>query len=108
MVLWQDLLTRSCMSQASVDDRTCQPSSCASQLLSAMPAKCFARQVRCGLPAASAQPASLPAELHVEAGMRDITDAFKFWSWALKQLPGEDPIFNCTRWMAFVQHAVWG
>eukprot|EP00891_Asterochloris_glomerata_P000446 jgi/Astpho2/446/fgenesh1_pg.00011_%23_37_t len=40
------------------------------------------------------QPA--PSELHVEAGMRDVTDAFKFWSWALKQLPGEDPTFNCT------------
>ena len=40
--------------------------------------------------------------------MRDVTDAFKFWSWALKQLPGEDPTFNCTRWVAFAQHAAWG
>ena len=74
--------------------------SCACQLVSALPAKSSACQVHCGLPVASGPPdlTCMPtAELHVEAGMRDVTDAFKFWSWALKQLPGEDPTFNCTR-----------
>ena len=74
-----------------------------------LPAKSL---VCCGLPVAAATPDMpsnlLIAELHVEAGMRDVTDAFKFWSWALKQLPGEDPTFNCTRWVAFAQHAAWG